>query len=141
MDDVRSLVQGLAPRSLRESGLDAALGELAAGPPVPTELYVDLAGAVDTETAAAAYFVASEAVTNSVRHGSAERITIRIATADGRLDVVVLDDGVGGAVPTPGRGLEGLDARVRASGGELRVVSPRGAGTTVRASLPIGDGR
>jgi signal transduction histidine kinase len=141
MDDVRALVQGLAPRSLREAGLDAALGELAAGVPIPTALEVDLRELVDDEAAVAAYFVASEAVTNAVRHGSAERITIQVASGAGQLDVAVLDDGVGGAVPKAGRGLEGLDARVRAVGGALVVDSPRGAGTAVRASVPIGGGR
>lgn len=141
MDDVRALVQGLAPRSLRESGLDAALGELAAGAPLTTTLDVDVREPVDDELAATAYFVASEAVTNAVRHASARQLAIRVAASDGRLDVVVVDDGVGGAATRAGRGLEGLDARVRAVGGQLRVDSPSGHGTVVRATVPTGGGR
>lgn len=141
MDDVRALVQGLAPRSLRESGLDTALGELAAGTPLATGLDVSLVEPVDQDVAAAAYFVASEAVTNAVRHGDAAQVTIRVASADGQLEVAVLDDGIGGAAPRAGRGLDGLDARVRALGGTLHVESPPGAGTAIRASLPIGGAR
>jgi signal transduction histidine kinase len=141
MDDVRALVQGLAPRSLRESGLDAALGELAAGTPLPTVLDVDLCDRLDEEIATTAYFVASEAVTNSLRHSSAGNIEIRVSSSGTHLHVVVVDDGVGGAAPRPGHGLDGLDARVRAVGGDLQVESPRGAGTSVRARLPIGGDR
>ncbi len=141
MDDVRALVQGLAPRSLRESGLDAALGELAGSAPVPVELAVDLLRPVDDEPASAAYFVASEAVTNAVRHSGAQRITICVIGRDDRLDVVVTDDGIGGARPRAGRGLDGLDARLRAIGGELHLHSPTGTGTIVSAAVPIGATR
>jgi signal transduction histidine kinase len=136
MGDVRALVQGLAPRSLRESGLDAALGELAAGTQVPTELEVELREPVDDEAATTAYFVTSEAVANAVRHSGATTITIRVTAEHGHIAVLVSDDGIGGAAPRPGRGLGGLDARTRAVGGELRVLSPPGAGTVVRAHLP-----
>ena len=50
--------------------------------------------------------------------------------------VSVADDGVGGAAMSRGSGLTGLSDRVAARGGRLRIESPRGAGTTLRAELP-----
>jgi signal transduction histidine kinase len=44
---------------------------------------------------------------------------------------------VGGVAKGPGSGLRGLSDRVRALGGKLEVESPRGEGTTVRATIPL----
>ena len=49
----------------------------------------------------------------------------------------VSDNGRGGADPTAGSGLRGLADRLATIGGELRVVSPPGAGTVLTASLPL----
>ena len=54
---------------------------------------------------------------------------------DGAVEVRVADDGRGGAAIRPGRGLDGLDARVQAAGGHLEVASSQ-AGTTVTATIP-----
>jgi signal transduction histidine kinase len=54
-----------------------------------------------------------------------------------RLIVVVEDDGKGGANPFSGSGLPGLGDRVAALDGVLFVDSPSGAGTRIRAELPI----
>ena len=55
---------------------------------------------------------------------------------DGRLVVEVLDDGVGGADTERGSGLRGLADRVEALGGRLRIWTPAGGGTRVRAEIP-----
>jgi signal transduction histidine kinase len=65
-------------------------------------------------------------------------VTIEVRTADGALHVRVHDDGRGGADPTGG-GLAGLERRVAAADGTLRVESPRGGGTLIAVRLP-GDG-
>jgi signal transduction histidine kinase len=62
---------------------------------------------------------------------------VSVARADGHAVVEVHDDGVGGANPSGGSGLRGLSDRVAALDGELELDSPQGAGTTVRARLPI----
>ena len=59
-----------------------------------------------------------------------------IAETDNHLVVDVTDDGVGGASPSAGSGLRGLEDRVDAAGGRLTVQSPPGEGTTVRAEIP-----
>ncbi|HWI70693.1 MAG TPA: histidine kinase, partial [Baekduia sp.] len=55
---------------------------------------------------------------------------------DGVLRVEVRDDGVGGA-REDGSGLVGLDDRLAALDGALRVESPVGNGTRVAATIPV----
>ena len=63
---------------------------------------------------------------------------MRIGMADGRLLVVVADDGIGGATATPsGIGLAGLADRIAALDGELTSTSPPAEGTTLHAEIPL----
>jgi signal transduction histidine kinase len=64
-------------------------------------------------------------------------VSVRLRCGDGRLWIEVRDDGVGGADFRSGSGLRGLADRVEALGGKLVVASARGAGTTVRAEVPV----
>jgi signal transduction histidine kinase len=85
-----------------------------------------------------AYYVASEALANAAKHARASVVTISAHLCDGGLLVEVDDDGVGGADPN-GSGLRGLADRVAALDGRLRVDSPTGQGTRIRAELPCGS--
>ena len=85
-----------------------------------------------------AYYVASEAVVNAVRHADPATIALRVARDAGGLTIQVSDDGPGGATLRPGAGLAGLADRVAAAGGGLRLTSPVGSGTLVEAVLPCG---
>jgi signal transduction histidine kinase len=87
---------------------------------------------------AAAYFIASEGLTNAVKHSGASTVSVSAARHDGRLVVSVSDDGAGGADSAGGSGLRGLRDRVEAHGGTLRIDSHTGAGTTLTAELPCG---
>ena len=55
----------------------------------------------------------------------------------GRLELEVADDGIGGADPTLGSGLRGLEDRVESLDGALAIWSPEGGGTTLRATIPV----
>jgi signal transduction histidine kinase len=85
---------------------------------------------------AAAYFIGCEGVTNAVKHAHATKIELTAGRTNGKLVVSVADDGVGGATPTRGTGLAGLNDRVAALGGTLRVDSDDQSGTTLIAELP-----
>ena len=94
-------------------------------------------GRVPDETEACAYFVCAEALANVAKYAAASRTTLEVTARDGRLVVVVADDGVGGADASRGTGLQGLADRVEALGGVLKVVSPPGGGTRVTAEIPL----
>jgi signal transduction histidine kinase len=128
--EIRELVAEGPPAALRGGGLPAALAELAARAPLP--VVVDarvrcLAPAVER----AAYFVASEALANVLKHARASRVTIGARHRDTSLVVEVTDDGVGGVT-----GVRALRDRVASCGGRLCVTSPAGGGTRVLAELP-----
>jgi signal transduction histidine kinase len=61
-----------------------------------------------------------------------------VARLESQALIEVSDDGVGGAVAGRGSGLRGLADRVEALGGRFALVSPAGAGTTLRAEIPCG---
>lgn len=134
--DVYALARGLHPRTLTEGGLRAALSELAQWSPLAVSIAVTperFGAAVE----ATAYFVCAEALANVGKYAGASRVTCSAELRDGVLRVVVFDDGIGGADPARGTGLRGLVDRVEALGGELRVDSPAGLGTTVAADIPL----
>jgi signal transduction histidine kinase len=61
---------------------------------------------------------------------------VEVRQCDGRVELEIRDDGKGGADPARGSGLRGMADRVAALGGTFEVVSPAGAGTTLRAAIP-----
>ena len=133
--ELRELAHGIHPAVLTEGGLAAALEALASRAPLPVELDAvneRFAGEIE----AAAYFVASEALTNVAKHANAQRATVAARHADSTLVIEVTDDGVGGANVDNGSGLRGLIDRVEAHGGRLLVESERGAGTRVVGEIP-----
>lgn len=139
LEELRALSRGFAPPILLDRGLVAALESAAARSAVPARLEDALpAGAALTaDTERNAYFIASEALANAAKHSGATQIVARVGLADdGRLELVVTDDGAGGAEVVPGHGLAGLEERVRGLGGTIEVVSPAGGPTTVTARLP-----
>jgi signal transduction histidine kinase len=135
LDELRDLARGIHPPILTDRGLEAAVAALTARSPVPVALSVDVSGRPPAAVETAAYFTVSEALANVIKHAEARRVEIRIEKADGLLVAEVVDDGEGGA-DTSGRGLTGLRQRVEALDGRLRVTSPAGGPTTVRAELP-----
>ncbi|MDP9136172.1 MAG: sensor histidine kinase, partial [Actinomycetota bacterium] len=115
----------------------AAVESLAGRSPVPTAVSVELPGRLPEAVELAAYFVASEALTNVAKYAQATKASVRIVRADDVAIVEIADDGVGGADETSGSGLRGLADRVEALGGHLYVTSPPGEGTVVTAELPV----
>ena len=83
--------------------------------------------------------MASEAITNAVKHADATRIDVRICRSNGCLEVRITDDGRGGATLAAGSGLAGLRDRVDAVGGVLALGSDAGHGTVVEAMVPCGS--
>jgi signal transduction histidine kinase len=137
LEELRELAHGLHPRVLAEAGLAGALASLAEQAPIRVEV-VAAAGTLPAEVEAVAYFLCSEALANIAKHASASRVSVSVATGDGRVRIEVEDDGLGGADPARGTGLRGLADRVEALGGTLHVESPAGGGTRLAAEIPLG---
>jgi signal transduction histidine kinase len=133
--ELRELAAGVHPSILTNRGLRAAVEALAGRGPVVVDVEVP-PGRYPPHVEAAAYFVIAEALTNVVKHARATRIGVRVEERRGVLDVLVSDDGAGGA-DVRGGGLRGLTDRVEALGGTVRVESPAGAGTRLAACLPL----
>lgn len=136
LQELRDLVRGIGPQILRDRGLEAALVPLAARSPIDVELSVDLPERPAERVESAAYFVASEALANAIKHSRAERININAWQHGGWFYVRVSDNGVGGA-NADGQGLRGLRTRVEAVDGRLVVESPSGGPTIIDAWLPM----
>ncbi|AZZ49997.1 histidine kinase [Rathayibacter rathayi] len=134
--DLRNTLRGIHPVVLTDHGLPAALSEIAARLPIPVVLRSSSTARLDPETETCAYFVASEALTNVVRHARASMVEVELTVLDGRLTLSVLDDGIGGAEVTRGSGLAGLQERAVAAGGTLVLRSPVGGPTRVVLSVP-----
>ena len=138
--DVRRVVEGLRPPALDELGLPGAVEQavhrLSSGAGLPVDVEVAARPPLPAATEVAAFRIATEAVTNTVRHASASRCRVRLAASDGTLRLVVEDDGVGlGAASSTGNGLHTMRERAEEVGGSFRVAS--GRGTAVVAEFPI----
>ena len=136
LQELRYVARGLHPAVLSGHGLAVALESLAARAPVPVRLSVALEGRLPEQVEVTAYYVVCESVTNIGKHAHATSATVDLARPNGTVIVEIVDDGVGGADTEGGSGIRGLADRVEALGGRLRVWSPGGGGTRVRAEIP-----
>lgn len=136
LNDLRDVTWRIYPAALDKDGLHAALEGVADRASVPVRLRYELPVRPDLATETVAYFVASEAVTNALKHGDATGIMITVVNVGDELFMTVRDNGHGGADPT-GSGLSGLASRVAAADGIFWVMSPAGGPTDVVVRLPM----
>jgi signal transduction histidine kinase len=134
--ELRDVSRGLHPAVVTAHGLAVALESLAALGPVPTRLTVDLEDRLPEGLEVAAYYVVGESLANIGKHAHATSATVAVGCRNGELVVEIVDDGVGGADTERGTGLRGLADRTEGLGGRLRVWTPIGGGTRVRAEIP-----
>jgi len=138
ISELRELARGIHPAILTDHGLAAAVEALADRAPLPVSVEIAetrFPPAVES----AAYFISAEALTNVAKYAHAQRARVRAERADGRLELTIADDGVGGAEVSAGGGLRGLQDRAAALHGTVAIESPRGAGTRITVVLPIAD--
>jgi signal transduction histidine kinase len=138
LEELRTIARGLHPAVVSGHGLQVALDTLAATAAVPVTMSTELDVRLNEGIEVDAYYVVSESLANIGKHAQASAATVSVARENGTLVVEVTDDGIGGADTERGSGLRGLADRVEAHGGRLRVWTPRGGGTRVRAEIPCG---
>ncbi|PXY32141.1 sensor histidine kinase [Prauserella muralis] len=135
LQELREVTWRVYPIALDSGGLQVALESLAERSSLPVTVDYALVRRPDEATETVAYFVASEAVTNAIKHAGASRIGIAVEQDASMIVVRITDDGTGGA-SADGGGLSGLARRVAAADGVFSVDSPPGGPTTVTAELP-----
>ena len=143
----RSLAWSLRASSAPLEGLEASLRSLARTISSRTGLAISISGSIEARFAvrveAAVYKIVEEALTNVMRHASAEAARISLRHDGDVLAVIIEDDGAGfepeqrTLTPGSGMGLLCMEERARLVDGTLRISSRPGQGTVVCATLPV----
>ena len=139
LENLRDLARGIYPPLLAERGLAAALEAQVRSSAVPVTVDADGPGRYPQDAEAAVYFCALEALQNVAKYAGASRATVSLASGNSTLEFSVTDDGAGFDAGSAGygTGLQGMADRLAALGGDLRVRSEPGRGTTVTGRLPV----
>ncbi len=141
VEAMRTLARELRPPLLDELGLGPALRALGERVSGATALTVEVDAPEERfppEVEVAAFRVVQEALENARRHSGARRVAVRVGRSGETLIGEVADDGRGLPSHAPGGlGLPGMEEWVRSLGGELRLRSDPGRGTTVQFKIPI----
>lgn len=143
VEELRSLAQGIYPPVLRDYGLADALRAFAMLTPTRIAIVDNGIGRCPRAIESAIYFCSMEAIQNVVKHAGDEvRATATLGRDGGRATFAIADDGVGmdTSAPGDGDGLGGMRDRIGAVGGELRIASTPGVGTTVRGTVALDPG-
>jgi signal transduction histidine kinase len=136
LSELRDLVRGIHPPVLADRGLVGAVQALALAAPMPVEVHAEIEGRLPAPVESAAYFAVAEALTNVIKHAAAQHAWIWLGRSGDLLTARVKDDGVGGADPSLGTGLRGIERRLAAFDGTVAVKSPPGGPTELAMVLP-----
>jgi signal transduction histidine kinase len=137
IEELREIARGIHPAILSEGGLGPALRGLARRAALPVELDIQTETRAPDPIEVAAYYVVSEALTNTTKHAHASHAHVTVEQRDAHLHLTIRDDGTGGADPAGGSGLIGLRDRVQALSGSIEVNSRPGEGTAILVELPL----
>ena len=155
IDEIRRMTRGLRPPMLDDCGLDSALSSHAEDVAKVSGMHVDCETAVspdatprlDAQVELVVYRIAQEALNNVVRHAGASRASVVLYLRPDEVRLLVEDDGRGfepeallSAEDGSGLGLLGMSERAKLMGGDLSIESKPGAGTVVRAIIPVRPG-
>jgi signal transduction histidine kinase len=142
LKQMRSLLAEIHPPDLHGQGLQAALDDLiapAAAAGIHASTSVTGVENASGPEVALVWRVAQEAVRNATRHSGASTLAVTVRADEEQLLLEVVDDGVGFDTTAPSEpdrfGLRGLRSLVRDVGGELKVDSAVGEGTSVRMAV------
>lgn len=144
VDQARALARGLNPMKLEELGLVAALEKLASDTQTISRIPVTVSAAdvddvFDDDMAMQMYWIAQEAITNAVRHASAERIELVVRRQNEDIQLIIADDGSGlpeGEGRDEGVGLPIMTYRAQLIGARLSIGISTLGGTEVRCTIP-----
>jgi signal transduction histidine kinase len=136
LTELRDLVRGIHPPVLADRGIGEAVRALAMDSPMRVRVSNELPGRPPAPVESAAYFAVSELLANVSKHAGARQVWIDMRYERGMLRIDVGDDGRGGANPSEGTGLRGIERRLSAFDGILALSSPPGGPTVATLELP-----
>jgi protein-histidine pros-kinase len=141
----RKITTNLKPPLLQELGLIESLRAMTEDMTVDGDYKVDIdlpdnLPSMDDEKTLAVFRIFQESLTNIRKYANASRIQVCIRVEDGRIRLLISDDGLG-FDPTKtgagGHGISGMRHRAQMFGGNLRVQSAPGKGTQIKAYIPV----
>lgn len=147
--ELRRMIYDLRPSILDDLGLAAALRWYAKETIEPQGVQVavrisGLANRLPSHVETALFRIAQEALTNVLKHAGATHASVDLIERNGRVEMVITDDGRGfdlGSIRTNregGMGLLGMRERAELLGGTLRVRTAPGGGTRLELAIPRG---
>ena len=140
--DVREIAYAIHPPVLADRGLLEAIEAQSSRLALPMAVRADprLRGVrFGEQIEATAWYVLAEALSNVVKHAGASEVQVSLSREDGRLGLVIRDDGRGFDLDRPrGLGLTSLSDRLDTVGGSLTINSGAGLGTSVCVHIPVG---
>jgi signal transduction histidine kinase len=138
--DIRQVSQLLTP-NLASEGLIGACETLCENFNTAIEITLEISNrveSIDENTKLGIYRIIEQGLTNSIKHGPAENVSISVQFKElGLIEVVIADDGPGSAKPASGKGTQIIDAWVGILGGSKEIDSKPGSGYMIRVSLPL----
>jgi len=142
LQDVREIAYAIHPPVLSDRGLLEAIEAQSSRLALPMVIRADsrLRGVrFGEQIEVTAWYVLAEALSNVVKHAGASEVEVSLSQQDGRLGLVIRDDGCGFDLDRPrGLGLTGLSDRLDTVGGSLIITSGAGLGTSVCVHIPVG---
>jgi signal transduction histidine kinase len=135
--ELREFGRGIHPAILSDRGLKPAVEALVDRSPLTVDWDVALSERLPPAVEAAAYYVIAEGLSNVARYANTDTATVTVRRDGGEVEVVVRDEGVGGATIAGGTSLRGLLDRLAVLDGSLTLDSPPGGGTRLEARIPI----
>ncbi len=142
MEEVRSLAWELRPSVLDDLGIVPALrsyiDNFSHHFAIQVHFETNLRRRLDVQVETTIYRVIQEALTNVSKHADATEATVRLMENEQRVEVQIIDAGVGFAVNSDrsGVGLFSMEERARSIGGQLDIVTGPGSGTRVTLHIP-----
>jgi signal transduction histidine kinase len=139
LEKVREVAHGLYPPLLNSFGLPAALRDVREHAAPPLQIDAVGVGRYPPEIESAVYYCCLEAIQNAAKHGGrGVRVSVALAEENGRLTFRVVDDGPGFSLAEArGFGLQNMEDRLGALGGQLTISTAPGRGTTLSGQVPL----
>ena len=153
VQEIRSISKNLRPTILDDLGILPTISWLCQDfqnlhPLIGIESHVQLEERdVSDDLKTVVFRVLQEALNNIGKHSQADQVVIGLKRTDGRVDLIITDNGMGFDVPDAlstkkhvrGLGLASMKERTELSSGSFSIESREGAGTTVRAAWRVGS--